>query len=109
MALKFPDATEHGGRSGKVWVLPQGVKELFEAGVFPDVEGLSFAESQGLPTIYRPAPAPGVAPERVAALADAVQPGGGGWTAPVPANGPGMGSGAMPAGMMAPPPPPPRP
>ena len=44
-----------------------------------------------------------------AALADAVQPGGGGWTAPVPANGPGMGSGAMPAGMMAPPPPPPRP
>jgi len=72
VALKFPDATERGGRSGKVWVLPQGVKELFEAGVFPDVEGLSFAESQGLPTIYRPAPAPGVAPERVAALADAV-------------------------------------
>lgn len=44
-----------------------------------------------------------------AALAAAVQPGGAGWTAPVPATGPGMGSGAMPPGMMAPPPPPPRP
>ncbi len=72
ISAKFPGMTEYVLRSGRVLVLPQGVEELFEAGVLPDVAGLAFAKEQNLPTIYRPAPAPGVAPERVGVLADAV-------------------------------------
>ena len=72
LAAKFPGMTEYVLRSGRIWVLPQGVAELFEAGVLPDVEGLAFAKEQQLPTIYRPAPAPGVPSDRVGALVDAV-------------------------------------
>jgi hypothetical protein len=51
---------------GTLIVLPAATDELADAGVLPDFMALSFAESVGAVSLYRPVPSPGVNGERTA-------------------------------------------
>ncbi|MDR1472450.1 MAG: DUF5693 family protein [Synergistaceae bacterium] len=46
--------------SNTLIVLPNSPDELADAGVLPDFGALSFAEREGIVSLYRPAPSPGV-------------------------------------------------
>jgi len=66
--LKFPELVSVRNAAGHILVLPQSFADLFAAGVLPDLEGLARTRRLAVPVVYRPAMAPGVLAEHVAAL-----------------------------------------
>lgn len=68
LKIKFPRHEKHLWENSVIFLLPQRVEDLFEAGVLPDFEALEKTGAEKIPLLYRPAPSPGLDPEAGAEL-----------------------------------------
>jgi hypothetical protein len=68
LKIKFPRHERHQTEGAVIFLLPQRVGDLFDAGVLPDFEALERTKTAAIPLLYRPAPSPGLPPEAGGAL-----------------------------------------
>ena len=68
LKIKFPRHEKHKTEGTVIFLLPQRVEDLFDAGVLPDFEALERTKTAAIPLLYRPAPSPGLPPEAGGAL-----------------------------------------
>jgi hypothetical protein len=68
LKIRFPRHERHTAEGSVIFVLPQRVEDLFEAGVLPDFEALEKTSAAKIPLLYRPAPSPGLPSETGGAL-----------------------------------------
>jgi hypothetical protein len=66
LKVRMDDVVTLSTAEGTLIVLPAATDELADSGVLPDFTALTFAESVGAVSLYRPYPAPGVDGERSA-------------------------------------------
>jgi hypothetical protein len=66
LRIRMKDIVTLTTSDGTLIVMPAATDELMDAGVIPDFAALTFAQSVGAVSLYRPTPAPGVNGERTA-------------------------------------------
>jgi hypothetical protein len=60
LSIRMKDLAVRTYAANTLIVLPNSPDELADAGLLPDFGALAFAEGEGVPSLYRPAPSPGV-------------------------------------------------
>ncbi|HPJ24708.1 MAG TPA: DUF5693 family protein [Synergistaceae bacterium] len=68
LKIKFPKHEKHLWENSVIFILPQRMEDLFEAGVLPDFGALEKTAAEKIPLLYRPAPSPGLDPSAGADL-----------------------------------------